>query len=525
MTPSNIIIVPILSENVLKGVIELGSIQQFSDKVEHFLSKIGENIAINIISAQSRYQMRVLLEESQKNTEELAVQQEELRSTNEELEVRSQSLENNEISLRQQKDALENANKQLERTRQEIEKKAKELEISSRYKSEFLANMSHELRTPLNSMLILSEQLAENDEKNLTDDQIESAQIIYHGGQDLLQLINDILDLSKIEAGKMILDSQSLDLLSFSDMFKSNFKAIAAKNDLDFHINLSQDLPHSIETDEQKLAQIIKNLLSNAFKFTAQGSVTLDFKLIDSKIAITVHDTGIGIPKNKQQEIFEAFQQVDGSTSRQYGGTGLGLSISRELTKVLGGTLHCQSVEKEGSSFTLSFPLKKSQSKENVKPPETNIEESLPIPTKEETSLPSDEQDKDLNLKNKKILIIDDDMRNLFALSGALQKKGMEIFKAINGKKALEMLDNDPAIDLILMDIMMPVMDGYDTMRAIRAQIRFKDLPIIALTAKAMKDDRGKCISAGANDYLTKPIEINKLFSLIRVWLSKKKNH
>ncbi|MDM8563162.1 ATP-binding protein, partial [Candidatus Marithioploca araucensis] len=395
--PQHILVEPFLYENTLKAVIELCSFQSFSDDIQQFLAAITENIAISITSAQSRDKMTELLEKSQQQAEELAAQQEELRSTNEELEERTQALEHNEIelksqqaelensnlvlekqaktlqmneaSLRQQKEDLQQANSQLDKTRQEIETKARELEISSRYKSEFLANMSHELRTPLNSMLILSQQLADNEEENLTDDQIESSKIIYNGGQGLLNLINEILDLSKIEAGKMTIDIQTDPLSEVTSILKTNFKPLADKKDLALHINIAPDLPTSIETDEQRLAQILKNLLSNAFKFTKKGSITLDLHPVDAKadlsrsglephqaIAIAVIDTGIGIPKEKQLKIFEAFQQADGSTSRSYGGTGLGLSIARQLAKLLGGELKLESEEAKGSTFTLYLP-------------------------------------------------------------------------------------------------------------------------------------------------------------------------
>ncbi len=509
--PRNIVVTPVVYDNVIKAVIELGSFQELPENKLQFLSIVTESIAINITSAQSRNQMSQLLEQSQRQTEELASQQEELRVINEELEERTQALENNEKSLKEQKEDLEITNKKLEQTRLEIEKKAAELEVSSRYKSEFLANMSHELRTPLNSMLILSEQLAENDEGNLTDAQVESAQIVYQGGKDLLNLINEILDLSKIEAGKMSLNLESVQLSEIANILKINFQPVADKKDLDFHINLAQDLPSIIETDDQRLAQILKNLLSNAFKFTKTGSVTLDFQQNDTKIAIAVIDTGIGIPEKKQLDIFEAFQQVDGSTARKYGGTGLGLSISKELAKLLGGELQLtSSVENEGSRFTLYLPFKRATT------------EVLPL---KKTVISSSDNSPvvapEYKFQNQKILIVDDDMRNVFALSGALQKNGLDVYKAANGEKALEILESEPSMDLVLMDIMMPVMDGYETMRAIRSKEQFKNLPIIAVTAKAMKEDRAKCLAAGANDYLTKPVDVNQLLSLMRVWLYK----
>ncbi len=508
--PKNIIIAPILYENILKGVIELGLFHPISEQALQFLSLVTENIAISLISAQSRTQMTDLLEQSQRQTEELATQQEELMSTNEELEKRTQALEDNETSLRQQQNDLELANSELEDSRKEVDKKAEEVEISSRCKSDFLANMSHELRTPLNSLLILSQQLAENEDGNLTIDQVESAKIVYNAGQDLLHLINEILDLSKIESGKMSLVLQNVILKDLGNMLESNFKPIAEQKELVFQVTFAEDIPETFETDPQRLSQVLKNLLSNAFKFTTKGRITLHFNINEHQLEISVIDTGLGIPKDKQAIIFEAFQQVDGSTARQYGGTGLGLSISKELARLLDGEIRCQSIENKGSTFTLLLPLKQVQHTVApliVSPPLKNIE---------------DDQEEKIYFKNKNILIVDDDMRNLFALSSTLQKKGLSVHKAANGEKALEMLEQQsPTIDLVVMDIMMPIMDGYETMRIIRGKTKFRNLPIIALTAKAMKDDRNKCLAAGANDYLTKPVDLKKLFSLIQVWLHK----
>ena len=464
VAPYNIIIAPFMYNNVLKGVIELGALQAFSVQTQRFLSLITENIAISFISAQSRTEMTQLLAQSQIQKEELSVQQEELRATNE------------------------------------------DLELSSRYKSEFLANMSHELRSPLNSMLILSQQLVDNEEGNLTVDQIESAQIVYNGGQDLLKLINGILDLSKIEAGKMSLVIHTVHLRDFAHTLQSNFKPIAHKKALAFHIKFAQDLPVNIETDDQRLAQVITNLLSNAFKFTKTGGITLEFQRRDTKLVISVNDTGIGIPKDKQAIIFEAFQQVDGSISRQYGGTGLGLSISKELAQLLGGTLHCHSVEHEGATFTLIFPLKIPKNQE-------------PLNTPEKKAIVPLEDKINIVFKDKKILIVDDDMRTLFLLSGVFQKHGLQVYKVANGQKALEVLENEHAIDVVIMDIMMPVLDGYKTLQAIRSQERFKNLPVILVTAKASKEEQAKGLAAGANEYLIKPVNVQTLLSLLQLYL------
>jgi len=376
--PRNILVAPFTREGNLKGVIELGCLQTFSDTDLEFIRTVTENIAIAISSAQSRTQAKILLEESQAQAEELTVQQEELRETNEklaeqtsELTEQTTALKANEAALKIQKDNLEAANLTLNKTRREVEKKAVQLEKSSKYKSEFLANMSHELRTPLNSMLILSQQLAQNDEKNLTDIQIESANIVYNSGKDLLNLINEILDLSKIEAGKMSVTIEKVGLSSIADIITSHFKATVDKKGLALRVNIAQNCPETITTDHQRLNQIIKNLISNAIKFTTQGSIFLDFHKPDPQtvfthknlkpqksIAISVIDTGIGIPENKQEDIFQAFQQADGGISRKYGGTGLGLSISRELAKLLGGELQLHSEEGKGSTFTLYIPEK-----------------------------------------------------------------------------------------------------------------------------------------------------------------------
>ncbi len=839
--PRNIIVNPFALEDKLIGVVELGSIKEFSDQQMEFLNSIMESIAIGINSALSRNKMKTLLEKTQQQAEELQTQQEELRTSNEELEQQTEALKKSEQELQAQQEELRVTNEELEEkthslelqkkniteknielesARKNIEQKAKELEISGKYKSEFLANMSHELRTPLNSMLILSRDLADNKQKNLTKDQLESAEIVYKSGNDLLTLINNILDLSKIEAGKMNFNINDVKLLDIANDIKMYFTSAMREKNLKLNIKLNDNLPSSIKTDQQRVEQIIKNLMSNAIKFTQQGSITVDFhkptidvdlsrSKLDYKksIAISVIDTGIGIPKNKQLAIFEAFQQADGSTSRKYGGTGLGLSISRELSKFLCGEIQLQSEVGKGSVFTLYLPfetniksgeikrevfantsslnneiennthlkieksdketqqqmiddvqsipddrdklkeddkiilvieddpnfakilmrqcheknfkciasatgeeglklaeqyvpqaiildimlpgidgwtvlenlksnpkirhipvhmmsvleetidaykkgaigyltkpvkkedlddafdkienfnkrkvkelliveddkntrksikvliggsdvriteaetgkdavkkiksqkfdcivldlglpdmagedllekLKKDKNIElppvivytgkeltkiendnlmrftdsiiikGVKSEERLLDETALFLHRVVSDMPEQKQkiisnlyNKDLIFENKKILIVDDDMRNVFALTKVLEERGMNVLKAENGKMALDIVNKENDIDLILMDIMMPVMDGYETIRKIREQNKFIDLPIIALTAKAMKQDREKCISAGANDYLSKPIVVEKLLSLMRVWLYK----
>jgi signal transduction histidine kinase len=375
------------------------------------------------------------------------------------------------------------------------------LQQANKYKSEFMANMSHELRTPLNSLLILAQDLAANRKGNLDEGQVESANIVYKSGNDLLMLINDILDLARIEAGKMPVNVEPVYFDEIVDGINSSFKHIAQQKNLQLNINLSYDLPQTIQTDRQKLQQVLKNLISNAIKFTDEGSITVDFYKLPSGthailgsqdpqkvIAIAVTDTGVGIPTDKLDAIFEAFQQVDGSISRQYEGTGLGLSISKETVELLGGNIRLESKVGYGSTFTVYLP--------EVGPCFEDFVDVVDDLLKKDEDhdgelLLSPECTADnITFSNQKVLLVDDDMRNVFALSRVLEDRGLQIHKAANGKKALEMLDEEPDVDLVLMDIMMPVMDGYEAIRLIREQERFKNLPILALTAKAMTGDR-----------------------------------
>ncbi len=817
MIPSHIFLLPILFENETLAVIELGLNNEPDSSTLLFLNTIAENIGIGINSAVARVTLRALFEQTQQQAEELESQQEELRTTNEELVYKSEQLQASEEELRVQQEELRQTNAELEEKAQQLEErnilvnqareamslKAEELEISSKYKSEFLANMSHELRTPLNSILILARILKENRPENLNEDQIKYAGVIHNAGSDLLALINDILDLSKIESGKIDLTIEHIQPKVVQQDMDALFGELARSKKITFKTMLGQNLPDSIFTDQTRLEQIVKNLLSNAFKFTPEhGEISLNIsnaakesrfyseQLRNSTkkiIAIEVKDTGIGIPEDKQKLIFEAFQQADGSTSRKYGGTGLGLSISKELAYILGGEIQVKSEPGHGSIFTLFIPeenttnspkeainhvaeeakivplipepvllpvkngtaqtlliveddvvfadvlndyaiekgfkpllahsgdvglemaisqlpdaivldimlpvmdgwtiLKKlkenpktkhipvhmmsagnekeSKAKKEgaigfLKKPiekdrldeafellssayikydfntvlviedqelhstlltqqltESGVEvkqafngkealellenhtfdciildlklpdisgfdlldmikskpELVHVPVIINTAMElSDEKmahimkyteamvlksnksndrlidevslfmnklkqgDKsptvqsqnkskgtstiEKALKDKTILITDDDMRNIFALSSALQLYDINIIIANNGREALERLAEHEQIDLVLMDIMMPEMDGYEAMKAIRTEKRFSKLPIIALTAKAMKNDREKCIEAGANDYISKPVDMDKLLSMLRVWLS-----
>ncbi len=798
--PKQLLITPFLFEGKTAGVIEIGRLSAFNETEKEFITISMDSIGISVNSALARKRIQELLEEAQAQTEELQSQQEEMKQMNEELEEQTQNLKQQQEELQmtneeleEQTQSLEAKNKEVETSKYDIEQKTKQLEISSKYKSEFLANMSHELRTPLNSLLILSKDLSENRKKNLDSVQVESAEIIYKSGHDLLVLINEVLDLSKIEAGKMSINIERVSLKNFTDDLLRDFKHHAEQKGLQLICNLEKGLPESIRTDLQRLNQILKNLLSNAVKFTEKGSVSLCVdRFTESRLNISVTDTGIGIQEDKQMAIFEAFQQADGGTSRKYGGTGLGLSISRELAKLLGAEIKVSSKINGGSTFSLLIPLEivdeantartntikpvlykartandpqyinypsiaddrdsiteddkvvlvieddlkfaaillkqannkgfkclsaatgedglrlavkykpnaiildlglpgikghnvlhelksnpsvrhipvhiisaderslepikdgaveylmKPIDKKDLEETFTRIENfisrkiknlliiedsensrkamriligngdvkcleaatgkealimyeqhqidciilDIGLPdmsgfdlihkleelkdhnmppiivytgkelTKEENSelqkyaetiiikgIKSEERlldetalflhrtignlakskqliinnlyDKETIFHAKKILLADDDMRNVFALSKILAERGMEVIKAENGKNALEMLQIHPDIDLVLMDIMMPEMDGYEAMRQIRSQPKFKKLPVIALTAKAMKDDKQKCIDAGANDYITKPIDVERLLSLMRVWMSK----
>jgi len=832
----NIIVLPVIFEDQVLAVIELGSFRKFSEIHLTFLEQLMETIGVvlNTLIANMRteellQQSQSLTQELQSQSEELQSRQEELSRSNAELEEQARTLKASEELLQQQQEELQQTNEELqekaallerqnrdieiknreiELARASLEEKAEQLAISSKYKSEFLANMSHELRTPLNSLLILSKMLSDNPEGNLNDKQIEFASTIHNAGSDLLELINDILDLSKVEAGKMDVHPGKVALEEVGDYIEQTFHPVASEKGLEFRIELAKGAPKQITTDEQRLQQILRNLLSNAFKFTEKGGVTMtvsaapdDIVLANDElrksgkvVAFSVEDTGIGIPEEKLRLIFESFQQADGGTSRRYGGTGLGLSISREIARLLGGEIQVRSEEGKGSKFTLYLPITYTapaprppsepdiaagipgggpatiatepragdpallaqteieDDREQIQPsdpvclivepdsdtarrmldkaraagfkglvafrpdagiavarnwspdaiildaehhalmqlkqlPETRhipvyviadekmrqearaagaagfiatppgdeaLDEALtdmteriekrvkhllvvdddetergalgellggedieihPAASSEEawteleqnggidcivldlklpkmsgfellekigqderfqdipvivhtgkqltkreetrlrkyaktivvkdvqspdrllaeaslflhraqSSIPAEQRRileeanrVELAFAGKKVLLVDDDVRNLFALASALESHGLEVLFAENGREGIEALKRNPEIDLVLMDLMMPEMDGYEAMKALREMPRFKELPIIALTAKAMKGDREESISAGASDYITKPVDIEQLLSLMQVWL------
>ncbi len=815
--PLNVIVLPVLFENDVVSVIELASFQAFTEIQLTLLERLAQTIGVVLKAIAADAKTQQLLEESQALAEELQSQQEELYRSNRQLQEQARALEESELRLQEQQEELKVSNEELQQLNEELEEKAEllaaqkreverkngeidqamlalqekaeQLEISSKYKSEFLANMSHELRTPLNSLLILAKILSDNGDQNLTDKQVEYSRTIYSSGNDLLTLINDILDLAKIESGTIAIEIEPLNLTDLQLSLDRTFRQIATSKGLAFSIDRDPQTPEVISTDSKRLQQILKNLLANAFKFTEQGSVTVQIgSTQDQKVFFAVRDTGIGIPPEKQQLIFEAFQQVDGTTSRKYGGTGLGLSISRELAYRLGGSIQVTSDLDRGSTFTLYLPQNSPQTQstvittsepaplpafrslptatptaevpddrtliqpgdrvlliieddvnfvkiltdiarqqgfkvlsalrsqsglalaqqfkprailldlhlpdidgwtvldrlkhdpelrhipvhilssddqrqrglqlgaiaylqkpvssddltqlfgkiqsfidrrvknllvieddtvqarsiidligngdvnsiavhtakdaleilqaqqidcvvmdlglpdmsgfdlieqikqnealskipiiiytgkeltrqeetqlkrlaetiiiKDVRSPERLLDETALFLHRVQANLPQPKRQilEDLHqvdsvLANKKVLIVDDDVRNIFALTSLLERQQMEVLYAENGREGIETLQANPDINAVLMDIMMPEMDGYETTRAIRQQQQFRSLPIIALTAKAMQGDREKCIEAGASDYITKPVDTEQLLSLLRVWL------
>ncbi|GAA4548270.1 HAMP domain-containing protein [Amycolatopsis samaneae] len=678
--PVNLIVLPIVFEDQALGVIELASFSRFTTVQRDFLEQLMETIGVNVNTIIANARTDSLLEESQRLAAELQARSEELQAQQAKLQRSNAELEEKAELLATQNRDIEVKNFEIEQARQEIEERAQQLALASKYKSEFLANMSHELRTPLTSLLILAGVLAQNSTQNLTPKQVEFAKVIQSAGTDLLQLINDILDLSKVEAGKMDIHHEPFPLRQLVDYVRTTFQPLTAEKGLEFQVTVDQDVPGLLFTDEQRLRQVLRNLLSNAVKFTEEGGVELRVKLAEEDgqgtensspaerelVAFAVADTGIGIAEENLDSIFGAFQQADGTTSRKYGGTGLGLSISREVAFLLGGEIHAVSTLGEGSTFTLLLPVAPYttepsvagqdrsggtdqpgrrrvlvvESQENnlltllargvvadlaythgappvvveavsnpaeaidaltartfrcivldtsmpgttaltflkrltegaepievpvlahatrklsaaqerllqahvrVHPVEllssldslrerimlhlsaNELDGILPLMRRPETApAPSTEDEcappATYRLRGRKVLLIDDDTRNVFAISGMLELHGLRVVHAPNGRKGIEMLLADDGIDLILMDVMMPEMDGYATTAAIREMPRFAGLPIITVTAKAMEGDREKSLAAGASDYVTKPVDTGELLACMERWLSR----
>jgi signal transduction histidine kinase/HAMP domain-containing protein len=517
---ASIVVLPVLFEGETKAVIELATVHCFTDVNLAFLDQLTVSIGAVFNTIEATMRTEGLLEQSQQLTVQLQNRQNELQRTNEELAAQARL-------LAEQNAEVERKNVEVEHARYALEAKAAELALTSKYKSEFLANMSHELRTPLNSILVLSQQLVENP-GGLSDRQIEFCRNINSSGADLLHLINDILDLSKIESGTVTPDVKEIPFARIHDSINRTFRHLAEAKNLPFNIDFSERLPQTIESDSKRLEQILMNLLSNAIKFTSQGRVGLRVDLATAGwspdhpvlsqarqvVAFTVEDTGIGIASDKQRLVFEAFQQADAGTSRQYGGTGLGLAISSELASLLGGEIKLVSAPGRGSTFTLYLPLRymwAEPKSERSEPTSLQGLDSRPVlltGANDTTGSPA--------LQRRKVLVVDDDARNIFALTAFLENQGIEVVTATNGRKAIEIVAATPNLSMVLMDIMMPDMDGYETIRTIRNDPRFIGLPIIALTAKAMAGDSAKCLDAGASDYISKPANTDQLLSLMR---------
>ncbi|WP_285734410.1 HAMP domain-containing protein [Nocardiopsis sp. ATB16-24] len=599
--PRNLYILPIVSEERSLGAIEFASYDEFREIHKSFLRQLVNLLGTTINTILANNRTEDLLEQSQQLTSQLRERSNELQRQQEELRGKNAELRQKATQLANQNRAIELQNQQIQRSRNALEERAHQLQVSSKYKSEFLANMSHELRTPLNSLLILARLLADNAEQNLSTKQVEFAQTIHKAGSDLLLLIDEILDLSKVEAGRAEVQPSDVSIAQLVDYVEATFRPVTVDQGLAFAVDVSPDIPSTLWTDEQRLQQILRNLLSNALKFTSQGEVRLiiepawaledtDLEMFaenEEVIAFSVADTGIGIAEDKLQVIFEAFHQGDGGTSRRFGGTGLGLSISRNFARLLGGEIRVQSVPNRGSTFTLLLPVRlpedAGERAEDVRAlggmgavpaletdrgadtglfgssmiddgysiPDEDFDAAVaaltdlseePLPTvpvlkvpespmvgresvgepREETPEPEARTDPERRavLNGQRVLIVDDDVRNVFALTSALEAQGLEVLYADNGHAGIAKLEANEDISLVLMDVMMPELDGNQTTQRIREMPQFADLPIISLTAKAMQGDRERSLAAGASDYVTKPVDLDHLLDVMRRWLS-----
>jgi CheY-like chemotaxis protein/HAMP domain-containing protein len=521
--PLNIIVLPVLREGELLAVLELASFSAFTSAHQTFLDSITESIGVTLKTIQAAGVTSSLLEQSQSQAEELRLQQEELRGSNADLERQARLLADQNAVAEQRNLEVKNSNRI-------IEEKVSQLAVSSKYKSEFIANMSHELRTPLNSLLILAQQLEENPDDNMTSTQVEYASVIRSSGNDLLSLLNSILDLAKVESGTVTPENHDVNLQEVRTSLLREFEPVARRKQLEYGVTITADSPASLFTDQQRLRQILKNLLANAFKFTERGSVRVQIGTVregwptgshalddaENVVAFSVTDTGIGIDGKQQQRIFEAFAQADGTTSRNYGGTGLGLSISRELVRLLGGEIGVVSARNEGTTFTVYLPAEAATAAP-VHVPATELAPApVPLATARqwlsEDSVASRDQSRSdqpegRRFQGMKVLVVDDDQLNIYALTRLLERHDVVVSSAGGGAEAIAALGRAPDVDIVLMDIMMPVMDGYDTIRAIRAIPAYQALPIVAITAKLEQGERERCMEAGATDYVPKPVD------------------
>src|SRR5262245_48918082 len=512
--PRNLVVLPVLFEGQVKAVIELSSVSSFTNSQMTFLEQLTDSIGIVLNSIEATMQTEGLLKQSQQLAGELQTQQRELQQTNEQLEQKAQQLAERNVEV-------ERKNQEIEQARRALEEKASELALTSKYKSEFLANMSHELRTPLNSILILGQQLGDNPDGNLTPKQIEFARTIHGAGTDLLNLISDILDLSKIESGTVTVDAEDIAFANLLDMVARPFRHEAETRQLFFDVNVDPNLERSITTDSKRLQQVLKNLLSNAFKFTAQGGVRLNISAIRSGwsaehpvlnqapavVAFEVTDTGIGIPLEKQKIIFEAFQQADASTSRKYGGTGLGLAISRELSNLLGGEIHLRSATGVGSTFTLYLPLR-------YVGPTTAPKSALPaamaathapsihpsvMPERAVEQIPDDRLE--IQPGNSILLIVEDDPHYARIMVDLARERGFKVLVAMRGADALE-LAKQYQPTAVSLDVFLPDMLGWTVLSQLKQNPLTRHIPVQIIT---MDEDRQHGLARGAFSFVTKP--------------------
>lgn len=531
--PKHVVAIPLYDGYSVKGGIEVASLTGFTTRDLEFLQAISRNVAIAISITQNRRKLQELLEETQSQSEELQAQHSELENVNSELEVQAEKLQASEEELKVQQEELKQANQELEERSRlleernqviternfEIQGKARELEQTTRYKSEFLANMSHELRTPLNSILLLSRLMGENTEKNLSSDQVEYARVIQSSGQGLLSLIDEILDLSKIESGKMELEYMQVSMRSVVKDMQALFNPVTQDKGIEFRVKIENDVPEQIETDKLRLEQVIRNLLSNAIKFTAKGYVSLTVQKSDqyrNHLDIRVKDTGIGIPEEKQKLVFEAFQQADGSTRRKYGGTGLGLSISRELVKLLGGELSLTSVVGEGSEFILHLPMQKQPyaKKPVVKEPVDEPVETVRLANQTSgkyisreipESIP-DDRDK-IKADDKVMLIVEDDVNFAKSLLDFTRKKGYKGVVSVRGDEGLELARQLMPVG-ILLDIQLPVMSGWEIMDALKNDPETRHIPVHIMSSYEVKSES---LVKGAVDFINKPMALEQM--------------
>jgi len=535
--PLNIIVLPVLFEGSVRAVVELASFSPFSPTHQAFLDQLPESIGLVLNTIEGNTLTENLLAQSQSLAEELRAQQEELRESNEDLGRQAKLLAEQNI-------VAEQKNLEVERSKHLLEEKASQLVVSSKYKSEFIANMSHELRTPLNSLLMLAEQLKDDPDHNMSESQVQYASVILASGQDLLKLLNSILDLAKVESGTVSVEMREVSLGQLRSVLLQEFEPIALEKQVKYSIDVAPGTPPDLVTDAVRLRQILVNLIANAFKFTQRGEVHVDIgvaaggwsseteQLVGAPavIAFSVRDTGVGIEHDHQQRIFEAFAQGDGSTARLYGGTGLGLSISRSLVDLLDGEITLASTPGEGSNFTVYLPLGRGASSTVVARPLSWTPPAALADAAEVALAPvisgKGLTDKvGLNLIDEhpldglKVLVVDDDYRNIFAMTALLERGRADVTASESGADAIEALRKEPGIDLVLMDIMMPGMDGYETMRAIRAIDDFAGIPIIAVTGKVVPGERERCMEAGANDYVPKPVDTVELLMALGPWL------